>query len=241
MTSTSLRLFTDPSSNHSQIVMFVLAHKGLSCQFINFDWMNKQKEVLDANPFARIPTLFDGDFSLYESRAICRYLCDKFPTAQGSHLFPHDVQTRARVEQWCSVEAFHFYPDVVKLLRERVWGPKFRGKIPDDKICAESVVELKKTLTVMDAQLSRSEFIVGNEMTLADVFFAPLFHHIVTIPEKKDLVDAFPHVSKWWNRVSQSKGWVRVMQQVEDDKPRAQKMLEMWQESQKTKTSETAV
>ncbi len=51
-----------------------------------------QPAFLRMNPNHRVPVLEDGDFYLWESRAIMQYLADKTP---GQSLYPSDVRTRA--------------------------------------------------------------------------------------------------------------------------------------------------
>jgi glutathione S-transferase len=48
---------------------------------------------------ARVPALFDGDFSLSESSAIIEYLEDKWPAPGHAALLPPDLQQRARARQ----------------------------------------------------------------------------------------------------------------------------------------------
>lgn len=49
------------------------------------------------NPNRMIPTLRDGDFSLWESHVIVRYLCAKYG---AGNLCPDDIQQRAIADQW---------------------------------------------------------------------------------------------------------------------------------------------
>ena len=48
------------------------------------------------NPNSRIPTLKDGDFTLWESMAINLYLGKKY----GDELYPDSLEDEARVWQW---------------------------------------------------------------------------------------------------------------------------------------------
>ena len=54
-------------------------------------------------PFGQIPVLVDGDFVLYESRAICRYIARKYAN-QGTALIPSDEKELAIFDQAASVE-----------------------------------------------------------------------------------------------------------------------------------------
>jgi len=70
--------------------------------------LNKKKVDLDAgdhlkpefvklNPQHTIPTLVDGDFAVWESRAILIYLAEKYDK-EGS-IYPKDPQQRAVINQ----------------------------------------------------------------------------------------------------------------------------------------------
>jgi len=78
-----------------------------------------------------IPTIIDGDFILYESRAICKYLDDRFPN--GTSLVPKDVKQRALMEQWLSVETSNVTPLIMKIVGQLVFSA-WRGAQPDLKV-----------------------------------------------------------------------------------------------------------
>lgn len=59
---------------------------------------HKSNDYLALNPTGRIPTLADGDLLIFESAAICLYLCDQHPE---THLIPKvGDPNRARFYQW---------------------------------------------------------------------------------------------------------------------------------------------
>lgn len=59
----------------------------------------------------------DDGFIVYESRAICRYLAEKYAD-QDPKLFPKGLKERAMVEQGAAVESANFEPAILKLFRE---------------------------------------------------------------------------------------------------------------------------
>jgi hypothetical protein len=69
---------------------------------LRFEHVESDKKLLARNPNAMVPVIEDGDFVLWESNAICRYLAAKQPRAT---LLPADPQARARVEQWMDWQA----------------------------------------------------------------------------------------------------------------------------------------
>ncbi|MEN8800710.1 MAG: glutathione S-transferase family protein, partial [Thiogranum sp.] len=62
-------------------------------------------EYLALNPNGRVPTLTDGDFTLWESNAIMQYLADTIP---ANPLFPREPRIRADIVRWQCWELAHF-------------------------------------------------------------------------------------------------------------------------------------
>jgi glutathione S-transferase len=64
---------------------------------IECDLKNKPKELLQLNPYGKVPVLVDGDAVVYESAIINEYLEEKYPEVP---LMPKDLLKRARVRIW---------------------------------------------------------------------------------------------------------------------------------------------
>lgn len=62
----------------------------------------------------------DDGFIVYESRAIARYIADKYAD-RGPQLVPSDVQKRAIFEQAISTEAFNYHHTALPILLEAVY------------------------------------------------------------------------------------------------------------------------
>ena len=63
-------------------------------------------EYLAINPMASVPTLRDGDFTLWESNAILQYAADK--TGNNS-VYPTDLKTRADINRWLLWESNNWF------------------------------------------------------------------------------------------------------------------------------------
>src|SRR5262249_19017730 len=76
-------------------------------------------EFLALNPNAQVPVLREGEFVLWESSAIMRYLIDQHGPGD---LVPRNAQTRARAEQWFAWQATDlngcWMPAVLALVRK---------------------------------------------------------------------------------------------------------------------------
>src|SRR5262252_6137743 len=131
---------------------------------LHFEHVESDAALLACNPNALVPVIRDGDFVLWESNAICRYLAGKEPR---HGLLPADPQARARVDQWMdwqvtelnSAWRYSFYA----LVRR---SPAHR----DPAAIAASVAAWNDCMRILDAHFAHGgQFITGDFFTLADV------------------------------------------------------------------------
>src|SRR4029078_6875036 len=98
----------------------VINELGTAVEVIDVDLRsggNRTKEFLALNPNGKVPVLVDGDFVLWESRAINAYLA---ATKPEHGLYPADHRKRAIVDQWSYWQAVHFGPAVQRVAFERL-------------------------------------------------------------------------------------------------------------------------
>jgi glutathione S-transferase len=134
---------------------------------------------------------------MYESRAICRYLNEK---VKGK-LVPNDIQGRAVMEQWMSVETSNFTPHAMKFIYHYTFQ-----RAQDAAVLEAAGKAIENTLGIMDARLAKSPYLAGDQLSLADIGFMPYFEYAMGSPVK-DIVAKFPHVASWWNKVSERPTW----------------------------------
>ncbi|XYH92985.1 glutathione S-transferase family protein [Sorangium sp. So ce1128] len=203
-----MKLYGHPMSTCTRKVLTVLAEKGHEAQVVVVDLMKgeqKRPEHLARQPFGVIPVLEDEDFSLYESRAIMRYLDQKLP---GAPLTPTELRARALMDQWLSVEQSYFSTPVIKILYQRVLMP-MRGQQGDESIVEAAKGEIARTLDVADKALGNQEYLAGSSYSLADISFMPYLHGLVA-SKVGDLITDRQNVAAWWKRLSARPAWVKV-------------------------------
>uniref|UniRef100_A0A0K8TV17 Glutathione-S-transferase n=1 Tax=Epiphyas postvittana TaxID=65032 RepID=A0A0K8TV17_EPIPO len=147
-------------------------------------------EFLKLNPQHTVPTLVDGDFSLWESRAISRYLASKYDTKD---LYPKDPKTRALVDQRLDFDLGTLYA--------RFGGyfyPQVFGGAPADK---ELLNKLEGALGFFDTFLEGHKYAVGDKLTLADL---SLVATISTIDAAGISLEPYPRVEKWFKLVKET-------------------------------------
>jgi glutathione S-transferase len=152
---------------------------------------------LAMNPNGLIPVLVDGDFTLWESNSICRYLAAKLGAAG---LLPAEPQARARVEQWMDWQAGEL---------NNSWRVAFmalvRGQPATPEAIAASVAGWNRHMGLLDAQLARTgAYACGEAFTLADIVLGLSAQRWKNAPiERIEL----PAVDAWMQRLSAQPGF----------------------------------
>ena len=124
----------------------------------------KTLEFLALNPNGQVPVMRDGDFVLWESSAILRYLIDKYGPAE---LVPRSVEGRARAEQWFGWQATDLNTSwmaaVLALVR----------KVPGDHdaaAVADSVTRWTAKMGIFEARLAETKaYVAGETFSFADI------------------------------------------------------------------------
>jgi glutathione S-transferase len=150
-------------------------------------------EFLALNPNGQVPVLRDGDFVLWESSAIVRYLIDKYGSGE---LMPRDLQTRARAEQWFAWQATDlngaWHPAVGALVR-KVPGDYDRAEV------ADSIARWTVKMRIFEARLAETQaYAAGAAFSFADISLGLSMHRWFGGDfEKPEL----PTVSLYYERV----------------------------------------
>lgn len=142
------------------------------------------------NPLGKIPAMKHGDFTLYESPAIVRYIDDTF---DGPDLWPGDPKAAALCDQWLSVVC----DSVVQSALAGVIAPCF-GIIPGtEESIAAGLERTARIVGIIDKHLADHRFLAGEAVTAADLFLVPIFFYFPEIEELKALGGASPNCLRW--------------------------------------------
>lgn len=199
-----MKIFGHPMSTCTRKVIMTLAETNTPYELVLVDLMkgeHKQPPHLARQPFGQVPAIEDGDFKMYESRAICRYINDK---ARGS-LIPSDPQTRARMEQWISIETSDFTPPVMKFVFHDIF--KVQQTPETLKTAGEGT---SKALGIIDQHLAKQPFMAGETFTLADICYMPYFEYALATVGK-DLFPQHKNAMAWWSKVSAKPTWQKTI------------------------------
>ena len=121
----------------------------------------RNAEYLALNPNARIPTLVDGDYVLWESMAINLYLARKYDGPM--YASPEVLGLAAQWSFWAMLETESLLFD---LLLHRVLLPEFTR---DASHAERAELLLSKPLRILDEALARQAHLAGGAFTVADL------------------------------------------------------------------------
>ncbi len=124
----------------------------------------KQEWFLKINPIGKIPAMDDAGFYLFESGAICKYLCNK----STNNLYPQEIKQRAIVDQWTDFSTLHITINVSKVIYNKLFAPRMNRPVSQESI-ADGLNFLEQYLPVLETQLSQHKFLCGATITLADL------------------------------------------------------------------------
>ena len=196
-----MKLYDLPASPNARRVRIFIAEKGLEIPMEPVDMAageNKTKEYLAKNSLGRMPLLeLDDGTYIAESIAICRYLENIHPE---NPLFGKDELDQAIVEMWQRRMEFIFLNPIINVFRHthEMW----KGQLTQIAQVAEvESEEVKTKMNWLNTELEGSQFIAGDNYTVADItaqcaFLMGKAAIGIRIPEE------LTNLNAWWSRVT---------------------------------------
>lgn len=197
-----LKIYGDTQSGNCYKIKLLCSLLRIEHEWIHVNILagdTKQKEFLSKNPNGKIPllALADGRY-LTESNAIVNYL------ASNSKFLPTDSFDLAKVQQWQFFEQYSHEP-FIAVAR---FISKYLG-LPDERKAEYESKHLGgyKALAVMEEQLSKTPYLVGQDITTSDITLYAYTH--VANEGGFDLKD-YPAVLAWLDRITKLPNYVAM-------------------------------
>jgi glutathione S-transferase len=138
------------------------------------------------HPFGRVPVIDHGDFRLYETQAILRYLDAIFPEPP---LQPEEPRAIGRMNQVVGINDWYFFPKVAAaIVFNRIVGPVLMGLTPNETAIKDALPLARTCVSELDRLLGHQQFMAGAALTLADLMLAPQLDFLAATPEGRDLL-----------------------------------------------------
>ena len=149
-------------------------------------------EAINAiHPFGKMPAMRHGDFTLYETAAILRYIDDVF---DGPRLTPSDPKKRARMEQWISAINAYVYDAMIRRVVLAYFFAPAGG--PDRAVIETGAADAKKQVALIDEALGEGPYLLGAEVSLADLLLCPILAYFFQTPEGKGIMEATRNIPR---------------------------------------------
>lgn len=200
-----MKFYTFPGAPNPRKVHVVIEHLGIKdieTQIVNLgQGEQRSPEYLAINPMGRVPTLVDGDLVLWESNAICTYLCD----LQGdTSLYPRDARVRADISRWLFWQASDWAPAVAPMAYERVVKKLFFKVEPDMARIAAAEKLFHVAAGVLDKHLETRRYLVAEQFTLADIAIASL---LAFAGPGQFPMEPYNHLRSFYARLDEIPAW----------------------------------
>jgi len=205
--SGQLKIWGRKNSVNVQKVLWCLSELDLGYERIDAGMAfgrNNEPDYLAMNPNGRVPTLVDGDFVLWESNSVMRYLARAY--APESTLYPKAPKARAGVDRWLDWTLSTLQP----VDRPVFWAlvrtpPAQRDMVAIQKDADAEAVQWR----IVDAQLATRRFIEGDDFTIADIAlgaYARRWFGVEGISKP-----ALPHLDRWFAQFAGRAGFAQFI------------------------------
>jgi glutathione S-transferase len=199
----TILLYDGQRSPNARKVRLLAAELEIPLERVTLDFTKgelRSASYLSKNPNAKIPTIEEDSFVLWESAAILRWLAAKNPE-RG--LVPTDPRQLALLDQWMFWYAANIDPPFLLLVFELL-VKKFLGQgEPDASVVGVAQRGLKRFLPILDAQLEGKEYVLG-KLTIADFQMAPWLD---LAPMLGVDLAAYANINAWLERLRARPYW----------------------------------
>jgi len=202
-----LTIWGRANSVNVQKVLWCLAELDLAYERIDAGMAfgkNDQPEYLAMNPNGRVPTLVDGDYVLWESNSIMRYL--NLAHGKASPIYPQSPQARAAVDRWLDWTLSTLQP----VDRPVFWALVRTPKEKRDMVAIQKDVDAEAVVwRIPDALLATRRYIEGDQFTIADIAlgaFARRWFGVGGVTKPK-----LPNLERWFALISERPGFQKFI------------------------------
>lgn len=172
-----IELFSNASCPYAQRAHMALIEKGLTFRLTEIDTKDKPAWFKEVSPYGKVPALRHGDALVYESRIVNEYLDEAFPTPP---LLPRTPAARAQARIWIDYCDSQLLPVMSAFFADR--------RDPEKQIKNREV--LRQRFLFIEEQglrkLSSGPYWLGDEVSLVDLQFMPMFERLPCYAEQWD-------------------------------------------------------
>ena len=159
-----LKFYYSGAPNPVKVALF-LEEAGIPYEAIPVDTRKgdqNKPDYLKINPNAKVPSIVDGDVTVFDSNAILLYLAEK----TGKFLPPKSDKLRGELLSWLMFVASGVGPFSGQSVHFRNYAP---DKEKNEYAVNRYVYEAQRHYGVLDARLAKHKYMVGDTYTIVDM------------------------------------------------------------------------
>ncbi|RYP07999.1 hypothetical protein DL764_002145 [Monosporascus ibericus] len=188
------KIFTKERNPRTTAILAVAKANGLDLDVVEVDTTNPPPEFLQANPLSKVPTFVGTDgYVLTECIAIAIYITSQ---NEKTTLLGKTKQDYASILKWMSFFNSEVLPKLGAWYRPLLGWDPYNKKAVDDAAKAS-----EKAFSVVEEHLLHNTYLVGERITLADLFAASIASRGFQFFFDKEWRAKHPNVARWYETV----------------------------------------
>lgn len=181
----------------------VAKHLNSPVEYVHVDLAsgaNKTPEYLRLNPNGKVPTLENGEVTMWESPAIMCYLAQK----AGSDMWASDAAQQIEAIRWLNWDTAHFSRHAGRLFWERYIKPAFGLGEPNPDEIEDATGFFKQFAAVLNDHLKGKDYILGEKLSVVDFAVASM---LPTAKEAELPLEGFDEIRRWHDSLMEIPAW----------------------------------
>ncbi len=197
-----MQLYHWPMSHNTRKARALARHLGLDVDETALSMQEKEHktpEFLAINPMGQVPAIKDDTYTVWEANAVLIYLA-----AQSENtLLGQSAQEWGTITQWLIWQSSEL-SGIVALLHVENYFKRIRGSPADEEKRDGAMAQLRNLLAVLNAELHRKTYLVGDRLTVADFAVAGDFTHANNAHFP---LNDYPNVARWLTAIEALPAW----------------------------------
>lgn len=166
----TITIYGPDFSNYVRSVLLCCRIKG-----VKYRLLPPGRDMMNMNPFRKVPVIEHNGEVVYETAAICRYIDRAF---SGPDLSSSEPIQLAWMDRWISAANCYFDPAIIRrYVLEQVYPKGENGKQRHEVIAAAEA-DIKRYLGIMDEALQRYDYFSGDKPGIADYLILPMLDYL---------------------------------------------------------------
>lgn len=191
------------SLTRSVRIMWLLEELGLPYELTTETFVPPSKPFSQATPSGKFPVIQDGDVTMSESGAILEYILERYGNGRLAPAI--GTPDRAAYLQWIHFAESTAFPPLGQIAFHTLFKPEAE-RIP--AVVTDGRATAKAALDVLEKALAGREYLVGKELTGADVMMG---YTLMVASYVGVLETDHPNVSAYFARLSARPAFAKAL------------------------------